>query len=371
MNTDDSLEIFLVTLPGLEDLLRAEAVEKGFRKPTVVPGGVTVKGDWPSAWRANLELRGASRVLVRLGAFRVQHLSELDKRARRFPWAETLRPDVPVRIDVTCKKSRIYHSGAVSERIAGALGDGLGIAVAREAEVCLKVRVINDLCTVSVDTSGDGLHKRGHKQAVNKAPMRETLASLILRFCGYAGKEPVVDPMCGSGTFVIEAAEIAARFYPGRSRRFAFEQLATFDEAAWADLKARENRKVPDHAFLGFDRDAGAVRMSTDNAARAGLSGWVTFAEQEIGDLTPPDGPPGLVIVNPPYGARIGDEKQLKGLYRTLGETLKGRFSGWRVGLVTNSDALATATGLAFARQSAPFSHGGLRIKIYVTEVLP
>lgn len=371
MNADGDLDIFLVTIPGLEKLLCAEAAEMGFRSPTPEPGGVTLKGGWSEVWRANLELRGASKVLVRLGAFRALHLSQLDKRARRFPWGDVLRPDVPVRVEASCKSSRIYHSGAAEQRIARAIEEELGAPVSRDAEVRIKARIVKDLCTISVDTSGEGLHKRGHKQAVSKAPMRETLAALFLRQCGFDGAEPVVDPMCGSGTFVIEAAEIAAGLFPGRSRSFAFEQFANFDEQAWHSLRDRESGAAPTVRFFGFDQDAGAIRMSTDNAARAGVSAFTTFQQGSIDDLVAPDGPPGLVIANPPYGERIGNTKSLNPLYRSLGQTLMSRFSGWRVGLVTSADALVKATGLAFAHESASVSHGGLRVKVYATKPLP
>src|SRR5262249_8705059 len=197
----------------------------------------------------------------------------------------------------------------------------LGAPLSPEAEICIKARIEDDLCTISIDTSGDALHKRGHKEAVAKAPMRENLAALFLRQCGFDGTEPVVDPMCGSGTFVIEAAEIAAGLKPGRSRRFAFEQLATFDAPAWQRLRGNPATGKPAIKFYGSDRDAGAVAMSRANAERAGIASLTEFKQQAISDLTPPEGKPGLVIVNPPYGGRIGDRKQLTALYRALGTT--------------------------------------------------
>lgn len=370
MNADTELEIFLITAPGLEGLLCQEAAEKGFRQPEAVQGGVTVKGDWTEAWRANLELRGAGRVLVRIAAFRALHLAQLDKRARRLPWAEVLRADVPVRVEASCKASRIYHAKAAVQRISRAITEELGAPIADDAEVRVKARIFDDLCTISVDTSGESLHKRGHKEAVNKAPLRENLAALFLRHCGYDGTEPVVDPMCGSGTFVIEAAEIAAGLLPGRTRTFAFEQLATFDAAAWAEMRTGGSLTTPEIRFFGYDRDAGAVHMSAANAARAGIEALTHFHQQPISDLTPPDGPPGLVMVNPPYGGRIGKKKALGPLYQSLGRVLTERFTGWRVGLVTNTDALARQTGLPFTGESPPVSHGGLRVKVYATGVL-
>ncbi|HEY9163765.1 MAG TPA: class I SAM-dependent RNA methyltransferase [Magnetovibrio sp.] len=371
MDTDNDLEIFLVTAPGLEDLLCAEAVEKGFKAPVTETGGVTVKGGWAEVWRANLELRGAGRVLVRVGTFRVMHLAQLDKRARRFPWADFLRPDVSVRVEATCAKSRIYHGGAAAQRISRAIQEEFGAPVSADGEICIKARIVDDLCTISIDTSGESLHKRGHKLAVSKAPMRENMAALILRHCGYDGREPVVDPMCGSGTFVIEAAEIAAGLLPGRSRHFAFERLATFDDGVWQRMRRREAGELPSVRFYGSDRDAGAIEMSCANAERAGVGALTEFSVQPVSDLMAPDGPPGLVIVNPPYGARIGNTKSLNPLYRALGQTLLTRFSGWRVGVVTNADSLVKASGLPIAQTSAPVAHGGLRIKIYSTKPLP
>ncbi len=250
MTTATPFEIFLVAPPGLENLLCAEALEKGFDGATVTPGGVTLTGGWPEVWRANLELRGASRVLARIGSFRAMHLAQLDKRSRKFPWADILRPDIPIRVDVTCKASRIYHAGAATQRIETALRESLGATIATDAPLRLMARIEDDLCTFSLDTSGEPLHKRGHKEAVGKAPMRETLASLFLRQCGYTGSEPVVDPMCGSGTFVIEAAEIARGLKPGRSRDFAFEQFASFDPGIWQQMRSRRHAPQRRDALL-------------------------------------------------------------------------------------------------------------------------
>ena len=371
MTVSANFEIFLVTAPGLESALADEAREGRFRAPKIVKGGVTVQGDWREVWRANLELRGAARVLARIAEFRAMHLAQLDKRARKVAWGEVLRADQPFWVEASCKASRIYHQGAAAQRITKAIQDTLGAPVAEDAEVVIKARIDDDLCTISVDTSGASLHKRGHKEAVAKAPMRENLAALFLRQCGFDGTEPVVDPMCGSGTFVIEAAEMAAGLKPGRSRRFAFEQLATFDSAAWQKLRGNPATRKPDVRFYGSDRDAGAVAMSRANAERAGIASLTAFKQQAISDLTPPEGKPGLVIVNPPYGTRIGDRKQLNALYRALGQTLMARFAGWRVGIITNEAPLAEATGLPFQPPGDPVSHGGIKVRLFQTPPLP
>lgn len=372
MTADRHFEIFLATAPGLETALYQEVLSLRFRAAKQVAGGVTVKGNWRDAWRANLEVRGANKVLARIDAFRVFHLTELEKRARRVPWGDVLRADVPFRVEAACRGSKIYHSGAAAERIAEAIRERIGAPRADEAAVTVMARIENDLCTISIDTSGELLHKRGFKVAVNKAPMRETLAALFLRACGYSGAEPVVDPMCGSGTFVIEAAEIAAGLKPGRERAFAFEQLATFDAGVWDEMRrASPAPTTPGVRFHGSDRDAGAIEMSRANAERAGVAHLTTFRQHAVSDLVPPEGPPGLVIVNPPYGDRIGEKKRLDALYRALGQTLQTRFTGWRIGLIANEAALAHATGLPFKPPGPPVANGGLRVTLYVTDRLP
>lgn len=365
MTRPDRFEIFLATAPGLEPVLAEEVRLKGFRQPRAVPGGVVIEGGWPEVWRANLWIRGAGRVLARIDRFRVQQLAQLDLRARRVPWAAVLRPDRPFRVEASCAGSRIWHSGAAAERIANAIRATLGAAESPEAEVSVRARIENDLCTLSVDTSGEPLHRRGHKQEVNAAPLRETLAALFLRQCGFDGAEPVLDPMCGSGTFVIEAAEIAARLNPGRDRRFAFEELASFDAEAWARMRAVRSERPPPALCHGSDRDAGAVAMSRANAARAGVTAGTVFRHCAISDVVPPEGAPGLVIVNPPYGARMGEAAALLPLYQALGQVLRRRFAGWRVGIVTSEARLARATGLPLEPAGPPVPHGGLRVTLW------
>lgn len=372
MTQNDDFEIFLVAVPGLEQVLCVEARALGFDGATAIKGGVTFKGTWRDVWRANLEMRGATRILARIGSFRAFHLAQLDKRARKINWGGVLRADEPFRVEASCKASRIYHSGAAAQRIARAISETLGAPNAEDAPITVMVRIDKDVCTLGVDTSGELLHKRGHKEAVNKAPMRETMAALFLRQCGYQGREPVVDPMCGSGTFVIEAAEIAVGLKPGRGRAFAFERLATFDAEAWRAMRAGSDARIatPGFKFYGSDRDAGAIAISQANAERASVGDLTEFRQCPVSEIVAPEGPAGLVIVNPPYGTRLGEASRLKPLYRALGQTLRERFAGWRVGLITSDQALAGATGLPFKPAGAPVLHGGLRVRLYLTEPL-
>lgn len=363
----ETFEIFLVATPGLEAPLAAEVRELGWQ-PDPQPGGVTIRGGWPDVWRANLMLRGATRVLARVGSFRAMHLAQLDKRSRKFPWASVLRADQPVKVEATCRASRIYHAGAATQRIERAIREELGAPVAADAAIVVKLRIEDDLATISVDTTGPSLHKRGHKPAVAKAPMRETMAAMFLREMGFDGRQPVLDPMCGSGTFVIEAAEMAMGLAPGRTRGFAFENLAGFDADLWARLRSDVSPRAPSVPFHGSDRDAGAIRMAIQNAKMAGVDTAISFDCRAIADLTPPsDCPPGIVILNPPYGARIGNKGPLFGLHAAMGQVFRDRFAGWRIGIVTSEAGLAKATGLPFLPPGPIVAHGGLKVRLWQT----
>lgn len=358
----DGTGLFLVGLPGLEEPLEAEARAAGFTGLRRVPGGVEAAGGLAEAARANMTLRTAVRVLWRVAAFRAMHLAQLDKRARKLPWGDWLRPDVPVKVEAVCRASRIYHHKAAAQRVAGAIA-AAGIPVTDDATLVVKARIEDDLCTLSLDTTGEALHRRGHKTFVGKAPLRETMAAAFLWQMGFDGSQTVVDPMCGSGTIPIEAAEIAAGLWPGRSRAFAFETLKGGDAARPVPPAPVLPPEGPPR-FFGFDRDQGAIQGARGNAERAGIGTLCRFDRQAVSDLARPDGPPGIVLVNPPYGARIGDRKLLFGLYGALGATLKEGFAGWRLGVVTSDGGLAKATGLPLA-PGAPVAHGGLKVTLW------
>jgi len=362
-----TLTLFAVCPPGLEPMLADEMRERSFCAPAPAAGGVSFTGGWPEVWRACLELRGAVRVLVELARFRVVHLAQLDKKARRTDWS-SLPPGAPVRVEASCRRSKLYHDGAVKQRVETALEDA-GVRLDDEAALTVRARVDDNVCTLSLDVCGAPLFKRGHKQSVAKAPMRETLAALFLRACGYAGAEPVLDPMCGSGTFVIEAAEIANGLQAGRGRSFTFETLTTFDREAFEALK-RAPGANPAWRGFGFDLDPGAIQAARENAGRAGVSEFAVFEARAVAELERPEGPPGLVIVNPPYGARIGNPAALRALYATLGRRLKASFQGWRVGLVTSDASLAKATRLPFGPPGPVVDHGGLKIRLWTTRPL-
>lgn len=351
--------LFLVAIPGLEDALEAEARAAGFSGVARLAGGVEIAGGLPEAARANMVLRTAVRILWRVASFRAMHLAQLDKRSRKVAWTDWLLPGTPVRVEAVCRASRIYHDKAARQRVERALSDA-GIVVEAGAGIAVKVRIEDDLCTISLDTTGEPLHRRGHKRFVGKAPLRETMAAGFLWQLGFDGAQTVIDPMCGSGTIPIEAAEIAAGLTPGRSRRFAFEGMIGGVRPEVAPPV------VGDHAprFFGCDRDQGAVRGATENAERAGVATLCRFACQPLSDLQPPEGPPGIVLVNPPYGARIGNRKLLFGLYGSLGTVLSERFAGWTVGVLTSDDGLAKAVGCGLV-PSGHVDHSGTRIRLW------
>ena len=367
-------EIFLGTQPGLEDLLLREVIERGFKQARTVGGGVTIQGNWSDVWRANLTLRGASKVLARIGEFRAFHLAQLDKRSRKFPWAETLTAGHSVKVEVvTNRKSKIYHAGAAIERLERAIHEEFGARIAEsmeDADILIKTRIDDNNVRLSVDTSGVGLHKRGYKQAMGKAPLRETMAALALRGCGYDGRETVIDPMCGSGTFLIEAAEMSRNLMAGRNRNFAFEKLASFDAAAMRSIKDNWTSRESQQRFYGSDRNVNVIGFSKANAERAGVFKMCTFEPLPLSKIERPEGPPGLVIVNPPYGARIGKKKDLFALYSTFGDVMRDRFRGWRVGMITSDTKLAEATKLPWKNTGPPIAHGGLKVRLFRTPAL-
>ncbi|MDG1665841.1 MAG: THUMP domain-containing protein [Hellea sp.] len=374
MKQTDKFEIFITTQLGLEHLLQDEIKKFEFTDPVLLVGGVSITGDWVDVWKANLYLRGATKVLARIGEFRAFHLAQLDKRARKFPWHITIPKGMSIKAEVvTNRKNKIYHAGAAVERIERAISEELGSKIAgsiSSADIVLKIRIIDNNVIISLDTSGDGLYKRGYKLATGKAPIRENIAALALYYCGYSGNEPVIDPMCGSGTIIIEAAEISRNLMPGRNRKFAFQKFNSYDEKLIEHFVKKWQNKASALTFTGMDRNHNVVEHSYQNSIRAGIDDISNFKTQSIEKLTRPNGPAGLVIVNPPYGSRIGKKKDLFSLYRKFGEKMKNEFSGWRVGMITSDNALAQSTKLPFESSELAISNGGLKIRVYKTGIL-
>jgi putative N6-adenine-specific DNA methylase len=226
------------------------------------------------------------------------------------------------------------------------------------------VRLVTNQCTISLDTSGELLHRRGYRLATAKAPLRETLACAVLSVCGWQPEMPLLDPFCGAGTFAIEAARWALCIPPGWERPFAFQSWPSFDERTWEALlgeAAAARRPTVPAPIVASDRDPGAVRMARDNAARAGVGDLLTFETRDFFDLCP-DGPPGLVVINAPYGRRVG-HGDLRALYRHVGDHLRGHYRGWSYAMLCGNATLARATGLAPDRRLS-LLHGGRHVPL-------
>jgi putative N6-adenine-specific DNA methylase len=318
--------------------------------------------------RANLWLRTASRVLVRVAEFKATEFYELEKRAKKIPWDRFVTPGREVEFRVTARKSKLYHSDAIAERLLSAVG-APPPAKGVEAQLFV-VRVFRDQFTISADASGELLHMRGYRQAVGKAPLRETLAAALLMASDWSGQTPLLDPFCGSGTIPIEAALLARRIAPGRRRKFAFMHWPAFDARAWTALtKEAQSGELESAsvAILGSDRDAGAIASSRANAERAGVVEDIEFTVRAISDLQPLPGP-GLVTTNPPYGVRVGDSSTVRNLYARFGQDLRERFPGGRVTLLSAEPKLTAEIGLRF-QQLLQTSNGGINVAALTAEV--
>jgi putative N6-adenine-specific DNA methylase len=361
------LECFAAAAPGLEPLVAGEVHALGELQSVVVgetePGGVSFRADRAGLYAANLHLRIASRVLVRIGAFHASAFHELERQAARLPWREFVASGRPVAFRVTSRKSRLYHQDAIAQRLLAASGGAT--AAEGDAGQEFVVRLFRDQCTVSADASGELLHRRGYRLASAKAPLRETLAAAMFVGSGWDGSAPLVDPMCGSGTIPIEAALLARRIPPGMARRFAFMGWQGFDEPAWERLMRQARERVLPHApvpILGSDRDAGAVAASMANAERAGVAGDIEWRRSAISAMAPPPGR-GWIVTNPPYGLRVGERRDLRDLYAQLGNVARRCCPGWEVAFLAAHPELERQTGLA---QAVRFTteNGGIRVRL-------
>ena len=385
MSGSSSLRVYVSCAPGLEPYLTNEIrslgvslSETGNTSKTSAlqgaeeeKGGIEFSGDEQQVYLCNLHLRTASRVVVRLGEFYAAAFSELRKKAGRLEWERYLSPGQPVEVKVTCHKSRLYHSDAVAERILGAIEDRLHKPVKTESTISSRqlvlVRLVNDLCTISIDSSGELLHRRGYRQAVAKAPLRETLAAGLLSASGWQPGIPLVDPFCGSGTIPIEAALIARGIAPGINRRFAFQNWSNFKADLYQSIldTARKNIKPSESSIYASDRDHGAIEMATANAARTGVNQDIHFACHALSDL-PVQPEAGWIITNPPYGLRVSSSKDLRNLYASLGKLLRTEFHDWSLGLLCSGIKLVGALELGKPKTSNSLLNGGIPVKFSI-----
>ena len=366
------LDCYAITPPGVEALTAGELAALGMTPDATEPGGVSFRATLAQVVVANLELRTASRVLVRVATFHASAFHELERRAARLPWELYVPPGAAITFRVTSRKSKLYHQDGIAERLAGAASRCVPGVQLSPDDVAQRfvVRLFRDDCTVSVDASGAHLHQRGYRLATAKAPLRETLAAAMLLAACWNGAVPLVDPLCGSGTIPIEAALLARRVPPGLRRGFALERWPSFDPAVLRAAVAQAEDRILPRApgpIVGADRDAGAIEAATGNAARAGVPEDIVFRRAAISALEPPPGP-GVIVTNPPYGVRVGRSRDLRDLYARLGQVLRRRCPGWSVALLSARAELAAQTGLDLSTALST-TNGGIRVRLLTGSV--
>lgn len=374
-----SLDCFAVVAPGLEPFALDEALALGLPAKRE-EGGVSWTGDATSLLVANTGLRVASRVVVRLARFRARTFFELERHARRVEWAQVVRKGDVVRFRVTCKKSALYHSDAVAQRVGAAIlravpGAHVDTAAADDDEesgddasnsALFIVRLVRDECVVSADSSGQLLHRRGYRKASAKAPVRETIAAGMLAASGWDRTSPLVDPLCGSGTIPIEAALIARNIAPGARRTFAAEGWPLTPAHLGEEVRARfaaQERASGEQFVHGSDRDAGAIANARENAERAGVGDDISLAAGTISALSLPSAGPGWIVANPPYGIRVGNANDVRNLWAQLGNVLRERAAGWHVTLLSPDPALDRQLQIPM-KTVASLANGGVAVRL-------
>ena len=340
-------------------------------KIEMLRGGVAFTGPFDTLYHANLRLRTAHRVLLRVDEFLTQSYPMLFNKASKLPWERYLGFNSSYSVTVSAKRSRLRHQQNITDTLhAAILGAveplGLHPKFTPDAPINFHVRLFEDRCTLSLDTSGAHLHKRGYRQAVAKAPIRETLATGLLLTLGGEKYGLILDPMCGAGTLLTEGALLAKNIAPGGERAFAFEQFPSFQKGKWARFKreARASQHPASLRLIGSDLFEGALRAARANAERAGVAEVVTFLQGDARSLPYTELAEGgrkLLLSNLPYGRRVGTQGEVKRLYEEFVTQISKECSGWDFAFVTPHPEWLAEAGLEYAR-TLPFSNGGLNV---------
>lgn len=380
------LDAFVITAPGIERItareLRALDVEIG----DICRGGIAFSASRENLYRANLHLRTATRITARISSFHASSFAELERRAKKIEWERWIPASGDVKFRVTCRKSRLYHSDAVAERLMTAAAKhcaNVSFEIAArededstddEAAQLFIVRLSHDEVVISADTSGELLHRRGYRPESTRASLRETLAAAMLLASDWQLGIPLLDPLCGSGTIPIEAAMMARGIAPGLGRSFAFERWPSFDESLWraVSLKALEMKsESADAPLYGGDRDAGTVEIARRNADRAGVGSDVEFNRRSLAeslDALAEDHPnAATVVTNPPYGIRISGGTNLRNLYGMLGA--RAEKNGWGLGILTADAKLARQS--ASMKGAFNTQNGGIPVTFFTSKGNP
>lgn len=364
---------FFATCPkGLEAALAEELIEIGLPEVAAGNAGVAFGGGWEACHRANLHSRIASRVLWCVGQARYDHEDDIYETARALPWHEWFSVERTIRVHVSAIASPLKSLEFITLRIKDAICDRFRAQVGArpnvstdEPDMRIHAFLTGAEVTLYLDTTGEPLFKRGWRRRSVEAPLRENLAAGILRLTGWKPDEPLLDPMCGSGTFVVEAAQMALGVAPGSGRSFAFERFDHHDAAAWATQRdaAREARQpVRELAIFGSDTDRTALTAAKDNLREAGVGGAARIQFADALSLVPP-APNGVLLANPPYGVRMGDSEELATFYPLLGDALKRSFAGWRAFLFSGDARLPKLIGLKPQRR-IPLFNGAIECRL-------
>jgi 23S rRNA (guanine2445-N2)-methyltransferase len=368
------MERFFATCPrGLELLLAEELRQLKGEKIQTVGGGVQFFGDFLLCYRANLESRIASRVLWQLGGDRYRNEDDIYRTTFALPWTDWLDPARTIRVDVSATKSPLTSLNFVTLKIKDALCDkvrrlsGRRPSVnARQPDIPIQGHLTDRDFTLYLDTTGEPLFKRGQRIATGEAPLRENLAAGILRLAGWVPGIPLLDPMCGSGTILMEAALMALDIAPGLGRHFAFEKFKNFDGHHWRELMQRkasgQKPKVP-QAIYGGDFSGDVLKATRSNLMAAGLEKVVSLKRANVLEISAP-AKEGIIVTNPPYGVRLGEQQALAEFYPKLGDVLKKRFVGWRVYLLSADMRLPKLIRLAASKRT-PLFNGALECRLF------
>jgi len=363
---------------GLEEALEAELAGLGAAQLVRVDGGVAFRGDLALCYRANLESRIASRVLWRLLLRPYRDEEAVYRAASAIDWPALFGVDCSIRVNVSAAGSPLRSLEFITLRIKDAVCDQFRARTGKRPSVDtaspdVRIHAFFDerAVTLYLDTSGEPLFKRGLRKVTGEAPLRENLAAGILRLSGWQPGTVLLDPMCGSGTLLLEAAEIALGRPAGARRRFAFERLRSFDAAMWARVREHAEqsaRPVAKLEIFGSDLYGAALKVARENLAAAGLEECVQLKQANLLELSPPVNA-GILVTNPPYGVRLGEQQALAALYPKLGDVLKQRFAGWRACIFTADLRLPKLIGLKPSRR-VPLYNGALECRLYVFELI-
>jgi putative N6-adenine-specific DNA methylase len=368
------VETFFATCPrGLELLLADELRRLGAEKVHAVGGGVKFSGDFSLCYRVNLESRLASRVLWQVSSGPYRNEDDIYRLAAAPQWTQWFDPANTIRVDVSATRSPLTSLNFVTLKIKDALCDKIRRLSKRRPDVDTRAPDIpiqghlteRDF-TLYLDTTGEPLFKRGHRVASGEAPLRENLAAGILQLAGWSPGIPLLDPMCGCGTILLEAGHIALNIAPGSGRHFAFEKFKNFDHHRWSELltlaRAREKSRVPEPIY-GSDLSAAMVQVARTNLTKAGLATVVNVKQANVVEITAP-ARHGIIVTNPPYGVRLGEQEALAEFYPKLGDVLKKQFSGWRAYLLSADMRLPKLIRLAVSKRT-PLFNGALECRLF------